>query len=129
MARFINAQRRTLLVFATVFFTILIRLVSLSAGHSLRASRSGFVISDRGPFKQVAFRIRPSKRSAPYLLRIANFTPFVMLENLGFSAEMNALRPHVDSEFTDSTTACGCNCNCNCNCNCYTWKDGDGSSC
>jgi hypothetical protein len=97
MARFIHAQRRVILVFATVIFTLLIRLVSLSLGHSQREGRNSFLVSDKGPFKQVSFRISkfyvPSSPS--YLLRIANLYPFVMLESLGLSKELKALAPHL----------------------------------
>ena len=89
MARFISIPRRAAFVFIAIFFTLLIRIVSLShrvsfsLGHSPREGRCAFVQSDKGPFKQIALGIHPPSASASYLLRIANFYPFVKLENIG----------------------------------------------
>lgn len=100
MARLLTIQRRLLLFVTAVIFTFIIRIISMSVGSSLREGRSSVIVSDRGHFKQVALRIsklnakgilsQPFKLgfddgegSISYLLRIANFFPFVMVENLG----------------------------------------------
>ena len=93
MARLLTMQRRLFLFVTAVIFTFIIRIVSMSVGSSLREGRSSVIVSDRGQFKQVAFRIsklysksamsQPFKlgfhegeASISYLLRIANFFPF-----------------------------------------------------
>lgn len=115
MARFIHAQRRVFLVFATVIFTLLIRLVSLSLGHSQQEGRKGFIVSDKGPFKQVSFRIAKSSAKSPssYLLRIANFYPFVMLESISQSS-MRALESHLSLDVVEAQSCGDCDCDCDC---------------
>jgi hypothetical protein len=116
MARLLNAQRRAFIFVAAITFTLLIRLISFSVrSSSTRFGRSGVVLSDRGSFKQVAFRIAKlhSKRalnfpfrlgfhdaepSTSYLIRLANFYPFIMLENLGVYGDINAVTTALSYE-------------------------------
>jgi hypothetical protein len=137
MAKLLTAQRRVFLFVGAVIFTFVIRLISFSFGHTLREGRSAIVLSDRGQFKQVAIRIAKLQSanalrlryrlglydagpSISYLLRIANFFPFIMLDNLdGFTdANVSSLNSGSDllllgqscdgdaSDGSDSCTVC-----------------------
>ncbi len=119
MARFINAQRRVVLVFATVIFTFLIRPISLSAGHSQRAGRNNLFVSDKGPFKQAALMFHAPKGTNAYLLRIANFFPFVMVENRGPQANLKANIPHGRSHAALGQSCGGGDCDCDCGGCCF----------
>ncbi len=139
MARFLTAQRRAFLVFSAILFTLLIRLVSFSVGNSFRAGRGAVTVTDRGPFKQVAIRVAKlhssrglslpfkfgfmARPSTNYMLRIANFVPFVMLENLGAAS----LLPELGVEMLAQSCSSDCDdCNCNCECdNCSSGCTGD----
>jgi hypothetical protein len=94
MANLLTVQRRILLFVTAAIFTAFIRLIS--AGSSLRDGRSALVVSDRGQMKQVALRvtrvrggilpvtlgIHDATASTSYLLRIANSSPFIKIDNL-----------------------------------------------
>lgn len=111
MARFVNAQRRAVLVFATIICTFLIRLISVSAGHSQRGDHSNLFVSDKGSFKQAALMVHGPKAS--YLLRIANFFPFVSVENRGLRADWKAImsprgsHPAIGQQCNDCDCDCG----------------------
>lgn len=108
MTRILNAQRRLFLVVTAVVITTFIRLISLSLGNHMREGRHAVVVSDRGRFKQVALRfarfdpsaahilpirlgVHTDSPNTAYLLRIANFAPFIRLEQLGVVAELTGL--------------------------------------
>jgi hypothetical protein len=116
MARFINAQRRVVLVFATVIFTFLIRLISLSAGHNQREGRNSFFVSDKGPFKQASLMFHAPKGTSAYLLRIANFFPFVMVENRGPQANLKAIMTRGGAHPALGQSCGGGDCDCDCDC-------------
>jgi hypothetical protein len=116
MARLFNAQHRFFLFLAATIVTLFIRLISLSMGNNLRESHGAVVFSDRGQLKQVALRFtrrhnenglaaplrlgfRPGDPGTQYLLRIANFSPFVRIENLNLQPDINTLSclPHQDA--------------------------------
>lgn len=118
MAWLTSAQRRLGLVLAAIVFTLLIRLLSLfpGHGHDLRAGQAGFFISDKGPFKQAVLRIRRRKTQASYLIRVANFSPFVTIENFRF---LNSRRLANASSSLTVTSDCGDDCECaDCVCEC-----------
>jgi hypothetical protein len=110
MASLLNAQRRFLLLLVTAFFTLLVRLISFSMGTSLREHNGAVTYSDRGQLKQVVLRFTRQRSSSsfaiplkagihlgepgtPYLLRIANFSPYIRVENLDLLASSSSL-PH-----------------------------------
>jgi hypothetical protein len=103
MVKLLNVQRRLFLFVVTILFTFLIRLVSFSFGGIHRKRGNQVTISNRGQFKQVAFRFTrrnsngalrlpvtlaadPEIGGTSYLLRVSNFHPFVRVENLGLYA-------------------------------------------
>lgn len=112
MARLLTALRRLFLFVTAVVVTFVIHLISLSVGQSVHEGRGAVIVSDRGTFKQVAFRISKIQSdsrlafslklgfsgegiSTSYMVRITNFFPFIMLENLGVFADMSAMAPQV----------------------------------
>lgn len=126
MVRFLKAQRHAAIFFAALIFTVVIRLVSMSFGHIGRHRGGNVVLSDRGRYKQVAFRIThlherkalelpfrlgvyKTQPSTSYLLRIANFSPFITFENLDLYKDMSAFA-HLSSPrstaFGMMTTSC-----------------------
>ncbi|RSL18648.1 hypothetical protein EDE15_4240 [Edaphobacter aggregans] len=110
MAQLLKNQRRLLLLATTTLLTLLIRMVLVPLGSVNRVRAGSVVYSDRGRIKQVAFRFTkyrspsgliPSIRlgfsqnqnSTPYLLRVANFSPFLRLENLGAPSDLLGASP------------------------------------
>jgi hypothetical protein len=110
MTRLLTAQRRLFLFLVTALFTILIRIVLLPLGGS-KVHAAAITYSDRGELKQFAVRFTKLHSQArmlpairlgfvspgsgtPYLLRIANFSPFVKVENLGVSPDFKSFSLH-----------------------------------
>lgn len=125
MAKFLSVQRRIILGLVTLFFTILIRLTSVSFGNNLHTTRNWLVVSDRGSLRQLAIRFSKQRSglgrfmpfrmgwqnslvATAYLLRIANFPPFIMLEDLDIykseilSQSAYQITPHTSSCDSDS---------------------------
>jgi len=111
MARLLTAQRRLFLFLITALFTMLIRLVMLPLGPASKVRAAAITYSDRGELKQVAVRftklhsqgrVFPAVRlgfvspgsGTPYMLRVANFSPFVKVENLGVSPDLASSSLH-----------------------------------
>ena len=116
MARFIVTQRRVFLVFFTLVFTCLIRLMSISMGNSLRDGRHAFSVTEKGPFKQATLRLKAPSRSGSYLVRLANFYPFIMFQTIGNYAGAQDLASRSGAHLL--LAQCGGDCDCDCGGDC-----------